>query len=120
MSDIVAELRSAPIQNEAHVPEPYRKDLITFMDWVGQLQTQGVRHFFGVSRNCRLCQYRAPAGTPERSGVHECWQMAMRQGLLHGTRDLTDRDIPLSIDLWGVMASECATTPTRHEHDREH
>lgn len=101
VSDIVDELRHMPIDNVAHVPEIYRQDLDTFMKWAGELQMQGHRVFHGVSKTCRACQYRAPAGTPLRSGVHECWQSALSEGLLQGGRALTDRSIPLSIDLWG-------------------
>ncbi|PUE12476.1 hypothetical protein B9Z33_02795 [Limnohabitans sp. T6-20] len=99
--DIVDELRHMPIDNVAHVPEIHRQDLATFMKWAGELQMQGHRVFHGVSKTCRTCQYRAPAGNPLRSGVHECWQLALSQGLLQGGRDLTDRNIPLSIELWG-------------------
>ena len=101
VDDVVADLRSKPIENAAHVPEPYRADLPTFMQWAGNLQTQGQRYFQGVSKNCRNCQYRASPIEPLKSGVHDCWSDALAQGLLHGFGNLQDRNNPLSIDLWG-------------------
>lgn len=101
VTDIVADLRRSRIDNEAHVPEAHRQNLSTFMKWAGELQMQGTRAFHGVSKTCRSCQFRAPAGDALRSGVHECWKSALGQGLVQGGRDLTDRTIPLSMDLWG-------------------
>lgn len=101
VSDIVDELRHMPIDNVVHVPESHRQNLATFMKWAGELQMQGNRVFHGVSKACRSCQYCAPDGSPLLSGVHECWQSALSDGLLQGGRDLTDRNIPLSIELWG-------------------
>ena len=101
VSDIVEDLRNMPIDNVAHVPEMHRHDLGTFMKWAGELQMQGNRAFHGLSKTCRACPYRAPSGEPLRSGVHECWQSALSEGLLQGTADQLDRDIPLSIELWG-------------------
>jgi hypothetical protein len=104
IADIVADLRRSPIDNAAHIPESYRQDLPTFMDWAGQLHTHGTRYFFGVSKACRNCQFRAPPGEPLLSGLHECWQDALGQGLIHGTLSPEDRTTPLSIDLWGGAA----------------
>lgn len=101
VTDIVADLRRSPINNAAHVPEVHRQNLSTFMKWAGDLQMQGIRAFHGISKTCRSCQFRAPAGDALRSGVHECWKSALGQGLVQGGRDLTDRTIPLSMDLWG-------------------
>ena len=101
VTDIVEDLRRSPINNVAHVPEVHRQNLSTFMKWAGELQMQGTRAFHGVSKTCRGCQFRAPAGEALRSGVHECWKSALGQGLIQGGRDLTDRTIPLSMDLWG-------------------
>ena len=99
--DIVEELRHSPIDNAAHVPEPFRKNLSTFMAWSGQLQMSGELAFQGVSKACRSCQFRAPSGEEKLSGVHNCWKLARSQGLIHGAGDLNDRTVPLSIDLWG-------------------
>jgi hypothetical protein len=101
VSDIVEELRHNPIDNVAHIPAPFRKNLTTFMEWAGQLQISGELAFNGVSKACRSCQFRAPPGEVKLSGVHNCWKHALRQGLIHGNGDLNDRTIPLSIDLWG-------------------
>lgn len=101
VTDIVEDLRRSPINNVAHVPEVHRQNLSTFMKWAGELQMQGTRAFHGVSKTCRGCQFRAPAGEALRSGVHECWKSALGQGLIQGGSDLTDRTIPLSMDLWG-------------------
>jgi hypothetical protein len=101
VSNIVADLRSLKINNEAHIPDRYSQDLPTFMKWAGELQISGQREFFGLSKNCRSCQFRAPLGDPKHSGIHECWKMAMGQGLIQGSHASVDRSIPLSIDLWG-------------------
>lgn len=101
VSDIVEDLRRMPIDNAAHVPDIHRQDLGTFMKWAGELQMQGDRVFHGVSKTCRGCQYRAPVGESLRSGVHECWQSALADGLLQGGRNLANRSMPLSIELWG-------------------
>jgi hypothetical protein len=101
VSDIVADLRSRPINNAEHIPDKYRENLTTFMNWAGEIQMNGSKPFQGVSKACRNCQYRASAQESKRSGLHECWQMALSQGLLHGGANVEDRAIPLSIDLWG-------------------
>ena len=101
VSDIVEELRHSAIDNAAHIPTPYRKNLTTFMEWSGQLQMNGELAFHGVSKACRACQFRAPPGEPMLSGVHNCWKLALNQGLIHGDGNLNDRTLPLSIDLWG-------------------
>ena len=101
VSEIVADLRTRPINNTAHVPEKYRENLITFMNWTGEIQMNGGKPFHGVSKACKNCQFRASDQDTKRSGVHECWQMALNQGLLHGSSNIEDRSIPLSIDLWG-------------------
>lgn len=104
VSDIVAELRHMPINNAAHIPVVHAQNLSIFMNWAGELQMKGTRVFHGLSKTCRACQYRAPVGESLRSGVHECWQSALSKGLIQGGRDLTDRSIPLSIELWGGAA----------------
>lgn len=101
VSDIVEELRHSPIDNAVHILEPFRKNLATFMEWSGQLQMSGELAFQGVSKACRSCQFRAPSGEEKLSGVHNCWKLARSQGLIHGSGDLNDRTVPLSIDLWG-------------------
>jgi hypothetical protein len=101
VSDIVADLRIMPINNAAHIPDKYRENLTTFMNWAGEIQMNGSKPFHGVSKACKNCQFRASAQETKRSGVHECWQMALGQGLLHGGANVEDRAIPLSIDLWG-------------------
>lgn len=99
--DIVEELRNSPIDNAAHIPEPFRKNLATFMEWSGQLQMSGELAFQGISKACRSCQFKAPSAEKKLSGVHNCWKLALSQGLIHGAGDLNDRTVPLSIDLWG-------------------
>jgi len=116
--DVVAELRSMPLANVAHVPPPQRKDMLTFMEWAGRLQMEGGRHFFGVSKNCRACQYRAPADHPLRSGVHECWVSAIQMGLLQGGQRVVDRNVPLSIDLWGGAFGSKSVADTVLGHGR--
>lgn len=100
VSDVVQELETTPI-DLSNVPVEHSGSLRAYMQWVAQLQQSGRRYFGGISKTCRGCQFRADAGDAMRSGVHECWQDAIRQGLLTGGRDPTDRRIPLSIDMWG-------------------
>ena len=101
VSDIVADLRARPINNVAHIPDKYRENLTTLMNWAGEIQMNGSKPFHGVSKACRNCQFRAGAQEGKRSGLHECWQLALNQGLLQGGANVEDRAIPLSIDLWG-------------------
>lgn len=101
VSDIVDDLRRQPIDNAAHIPDQFRKDLITFMNWAGEIQIHGKHEFHGISKNCRSCQYRAPAEEELHSGIHECWESALKQGLLAGDLKRLDRTVPLSVDLWG-------------------
>ena len=101
VSDIVEELRQSPVDNTAHIPEPFRKNLANFMEWSGQLQMSGELAFYGISKACRSCQFRAPSAEKKLSGLHNCWKLALSQGLIHGAGDLDDLTVPLSIDLWG-------------------
>lgn len=101
VSNVVSDLRQRPIDNFAHIPQAAGQSMLTFMQWAGQIQIDGQRIFHGVSKNCKSCQYRAAEGDSLRSGVHECWQMALSQGLIHGTQKANDRSNPLSIDIWG-------------------
>jgi len=100
VSDIVADLRLASVNNPAHIPSPFSESMLTFMQWAAVVQQQGARFFHGVSKNCRACQFKADIGEAQLSGVHECWRLAMQQGILHGAHRI-DRSVPLSIDLWG-------------------
>ena len=101
VSNVVSDLRLRPIDNSAHVPLAAGESMLTFIQWAGEIQIKGQRVFHGLSKNCKNCQYRAAPGDPLRSGVHECWQTALSQGLIHGTQKADDRSIPLSIDIWG-------------------
>jgi hypothetical protein len=101
VEDIVDELRLQPIKHSPHIPQDKGGNLLTFMNWAGYLQDTGTRHFGGVSKECKSCQFRASALEAKKSGLHECWQMAIDQGMLNGSKNLQDRTIPLSIDIWG-------------------
>jgi Domain of unknown function(DUF2779) len=101
MADIVDELRITAYKNSPHIPLDSSENLSKLMQWFGYLQDGGIRHFGGVSKQCKSCQFRAPVGHPQKSGVHECWKMALEQGMLNGGQDVADRSIPLSIDIWG-------------------
>jgi len=118
VDDIVAELRGKPIDNAAHIPEPYRENLTVFMAWAGDLQMTGKRIFQGVSKACKSCQFRAPPGSPQRSGLHECWRDAIDQCLLDGGRNLDKRTEPLSIDLWGGVSGGASLADTVIKHRR--
>lgn len=101
VDDIVEELRRIPYENSPHIPLDKGQNLTTLMQWAGDLQDKGIHHFGGVSKECKSCQFRAPVGSIQKSGVHECWGMALRQGMLTGNQDASNRTIPLSIDIWG-------------------
>jgi hypothetical protein len=101
VDDIVHELRAKPIDNSPHVPSEHGTNLNAFMSWVGRLQADGALYFGGVSKACKSCQFRAGPSESKKSGVHECWQAALSQGLLDSGRDIKDRGEPLSIDIWG-------------------
>ena len=101
VTDIVDELRLQSIKHLPHVPQDKGADLSTFMRWVGYLQDTGTRHFGGVSKECKSCQFRAGAEEAKKSGLHECWEMAIKEGMLNGGKNVLDRTIPLSIDIWG-------------------
>lgn len=101
VSGVVDELRRSPIDNPAHIPERAASSMIEFMKWAGEIQMRGAHAFHGLSKNCKACQFRAPDGEPLRSGVHECWRLALGQGLIHGEDKTENRSIPLSIDIWG-------------------
>ena len=101
VSNVVSDLRQRPIDNPSHVPQFAGESMLTFMQWAGKIQIERQRVFHGLSKNCKACQYRASEGDPLRSGVHECWQMALSQGLIHGAQKADDRSNPLSIDIWG-------------------
>jgi hypothetical protein len=60
------------------------------------------RFFTRPDKRCKSCQFRARSGEEERSGIHECWAHAIGEGWLQGDASITgDREIPLSVDLWG-------------------
>jgi Domain of unknown function(DUF2779) len=101
VSNVVSDLRQKPIDNPAHVPQSAGTSMLTFMQWAGEVQIAGERVFHGLSKNCKNCQYRANEGDQLLSGVHECWQTALSQGLIHGAQKADDRSLPLSIDIWG-------------------
>ncbi len=101
VSDIVADLRASPVP-APHSPPQHTANLPAFMQWTAQLQQTGVRHFGGVSKACKGCPYRAPAGDPSRSGLHECLEQAVREGQLAGPAGSIDRSLPLALDLWGL------------------
>jgi len=101
VTDIVEDLRQRPINNASHIPEKFRQNLTTFMHWAGELQTNGNKAFHGVSSACRHCQFRANAHEIKSSGLHECWETALSQGILQAGKNSSDRTAALSIDLWG-------------------
>jgi len=101
VSTIIAELREQPIPNSGHVPTQYATDLPTFMDWTASILANHDRAFHRVSKLCKSCEYRASAGDSQGSGVHECWQLAIERGLLRTALDPTNRELPLTVDLWG-------------------
>lgn len=118
VDDIVDDLLHKPIDNAAHIPDPYRENLTVFMDWASDLQMTGKRMFHGVSKACKSCQFRAPPESSQLSGLHECWRDAIVQGLLDGGRKLDTRDEPLSIDLWGGVSGGSSLADIVIKHRR--
>jgi hypothetical protein len=101
VTDAVKKLRNTAVGNDAHIPAEHGGDLPTFMAWAAQVSASGERYFHGVSNACKKCEFRAPSNQPsQKSGVHECWALAIEQRHLVGDSDPTDRRIPLAIDLW--------------------
>lgn len=101
VSMIVDDLGRMSIDNHPHAPGDASISLSAYMEWSAALYEQGTRFFGGVSKLCKSCQFRANTDDPERSGVHECWDLAIKHGQVAGTHDPMARDIPLSIDVWG-------------------
>ena len=101
MTKIVNELRSMPVKGD-HIPDGMGADLWTFMNWACNLQQSGERFFTLPDKRCNKCQFRAKSDEHQRSGIHECWAHAIEAGWFQGrVEDASDRDLPLSIDLWG-------------------
>jgi hypothetical protein len=101
MMKIVNELRSTPVKG-GHIPDGMGANLWAFMNWACNLQQSGERFFTQPDKRCNKCQFRAKSDEHQRSGIHECWAHAIEAGWLQGRdEDASDRDLPLSIDLWG-------------------
>lgn len=100
VTDVVNSLRTTPI-DVAGVGAPHNSALEPFMRWASTIQKQPNAFFGGVTKACKSCEFRADQRDPARSGIHECWQEAMRQGLLAPTGDPMDRGLALSVDIWG-------------------
>jgi hypothetical protein len=109
MTKIVNELRNSPVPGD-HIPDGMNKDLWTFMNWCCEVQQSEELVFTQPDKRCKQCQFRAKAGESERSGIHECWTHALNKGWLHGNPSLANnRDVPLSIDLYGGGAGPVST-----------
>ena len=111
VSGIVAELSARQV-SMPFIPPEAQGGLLSFMTWASGLQQSRERWFGGVSKACKGCPYRAAESDPQRSGVHECWQMAIEQGQLDGGSGHLDRSAPLSIDLWGGAAGPISVAQT--------
>jgi hypothetical protein len=109
MMKIVNELRSSPVKGD-HIPDGMGADLWTFMNWACNVQQSGERIFTQPDKRCAKCQFRAKSEDHQRSGIHECWAHAIGAGWLQGrVDDASNRDLPLSIDLWGGGAGNVST-----------
>lgn len=115
---VVEDLRRAAIDNAPHAPEDAGQSLFSYMEWSASLYEKGKRYFGGVSKLCKACQFRANEKDAERSGVHECWELAIEQKKLSGSKNPQDRTIPLSIDIWGGGAGSKSIADTVLEHHR--
>jgi len=100
ITDVVDELSQKPI-DIALLPQEATGGLLPFMHWASEVQRSGEKWFGTVSKVCKLCPYRAGTSEAKKSGVHECWQIAIDKALLNRSGGAVDRDTPLSIDLWG-------------------
>lgn len=100
MTQIVNDLLSVPIKNPNHIPSDKSENIKIFASWASSLLSKRERTFNGISKACRSCQFRAPAGSTLKSGVHECWKDALSQGLIQGDSSDVSLSTPLSIDIW--------------------
>jgi hypothetical protein len=109
MTKIVNELRSTPVPGD-HIPDGMNEKLWIFMNWSCEVQQTEKRIFTKPDKRCKQCQFRAKSGESMRSGIHECWANALEKKWLHGRLDnVENRDIPLSIDLYGGGAGPIST-----------
>lgn len=106
MTHIVNNLLTVPIDNAAHISPDKSANIKIFSSWASTLLSSEERNFFGISKACRACQFRAPEGSTVKSGVHECWKEALAQGLIHGDSSDMSLSTPLSIDIWGGGAGQ--------------
>lgn len=102
VTDVVERLRAAPIAVKG-LAEPHNSALEPFMNWAATIQQQPDAFFGGLTKDCKSCEFRAEHGDTARSGVHECWEKALAQGMIAGQGDPRDRRIPLSVDIWGGL-----------------
>lgn len=109
VTDVVNRLRTTPLVVSG-VGEPHNSALEPFMRWAASIQQQPTAFFGGLTKGCKSCEFRADHGDAARSGVHECWQKAIAEGMLENTGDPTDRRIPLSVDIWGGGAGAKSKT----------
>ncbi|MCG2592991.1 DUF2779 domain-containing protein [Ramlibacter sp. XY19] len=103
VTDVVNKLRTTPLI-VAGVGAPHNSALEPFMRWAASIQQQPDAFFGGLTKGCKLCEFRADDGDQARSGRHECWQRAIAAGMLENTGDPTDRRLPLSVEIWGGAA----------------
>ena len=101
VGDVVDELQNTELIHARHVPNEYALGMKQFMSWAAELLATGERAFLRVSKTCRSCQFRASDPTVEKSGVHECWELARSQGLIQGVPLQGPLHSSLSIDVWG-------------------
>jgi hypothetical protein len=104
VGDVVHELQQIQLLHARHVPNEFALGMKQFMPWAAKLLANGERSFLRVSKTCRSCQFRASDPAAEKSGVHECWELARSQGLIQGVPLQGPMHSPLSIDLWGGSA----------------
>lgn len=100
VKDVVDALKIEGIEAQG-VPAANRQDLKSYMQWAASVQKSDTAYFGGVGKKCKSCEFRAVPGEQERSGIHECWAKAIAQKMLSGNGDPTDRNTPLSVDIWG-------------------
>ena len=100
---VVAELKRHPVSSR-HAPLEQCASLADFVAWASGLQRSGDRFFHTVSKACKKCPYRAHPDEDGKSGVHECFDEAVRLGRLSSAQNVGERTTALSIDLWGGRA----------------
>jgi len=110
MGDIVDELRTLRFHPQYEfIPEEHRASLIDFMNWASSVHMNKERVFLQPGKRCKQCQFKAAAGDPAKSGIHECFAHAIEVGQLDGNpADALNRKKLLVTEIWGGKTGPCS------------